>query len=143
MYSVRTLTGSSSLIAQSLRLLAPSDQRALAVAILFTQKSFPTQKRWQSSATSAAVSFKVLQQKQGKVLSSSAPAGASVGAKGRTLPPYMVFRYCQQSGSGQQRHNSVQSHSTVAWDMSHHAGSTTVDAEMTKVRDNVFKVVKL
>lgn len=141
MYSIRTLTSSSSLVAQSLRLLAPADQRALAV-IVFQQKSSP-QTRWQSSATSAAVSFKMLQQKQGKVLSSSPPAGASVGAKGRTLPPYMVFRYCQQTatGSGQQSmsgHTSVQSHSTIAWDMTHSANSTTVDAEMTKVRVYIF-----
>ena len=149
MYSIRTLNTTVQSVRQLLAAAATSASAAAAeqktpaaLVIVFhqhQQRTFP-QTRWQSSAAAPAVaSFKALQQKQGKVLSSSAPSNASVGAKGRTLPPYMVFRYCQQNSAtgGTGGHTSMQSHSTIAWDMNQAAaaGAGSFTAEMTKVSD--------
>ncbi|KAH9399172.1 hypothetical protein TYRP_018079 [Tyrophagus putrescentiae] len=145
MYSIRTLNTTVQSVRQLLAAAATSASAAAAeqktpaalVIVFHQQRTFP-QTRWQSSAAAPAVaSFKALQQKQGKVLSSSAPSNASVGAKGRTLPPYMVFRYCQQNSAtgGTGGHTSMQSHSTIAWDMNQAAaaGAGSFTAEMTKV----------
>ena len=150
MYSIRTLNTTVQSVRQLLAAAATSASAAAAeqktpaaLVIVFhqhQQRTFP-QTRWQSSAAAASApavaSFKALQQKQGKVLSSSAPSNASVGAKGRTLPPYMVFRYCQQNSAtgGTGGHTSMQSHSTIAWDMNQAAaaGAGSFTAEMTKV----------